>query len=69
MEEYNVPIIRVKPHQNIQVQCVDIDGVGNQIEWHYHKLGTALVELAGKLRDKDHRSYVRSINKGMDYRM
>jgi len=51
----------------MQVYCVDTDGVVNQTEWHYHKLWTALVELAGKLRDKDHGSDVRSINKGMDY--
>jgi citrate lyase beta subunit len=48
---------------------VDIDGVANQTEWHYHKLGTAVVELAGKLWDKDHISDARFINKGMDYSM
>ena len=71
IEEHNVPIIRVKQSRGShnKTHCVDTDEVMNQTECHYHKPCTALVELVGKLRDKDHGSDVRSINKGMDYRM
>jgi hypothetical protein len=64
MEEH-VPIIRVKQSRgsHTKTYCVDTEGVANQREWHYHKLCTAQVELAGKLRDRDDGSDVRSINK------